>query len=89
MQFIKVETRDHVTTITLDRPEVMNAINQAMHQELQKAFDAYAADPEQHVCVITGAGQRAFCAGSDLKESVATQGQRAYPRNGYGTAMRG
>jgi enoyl-CoA hydratase/carnithine racemase len=83
MQFIKVDKHDHVTTITLDRPEVMNAINQAMHQELQDAFDAYAADPKQQVCVVTGAGSRAFCAGSDLKEHAATANKRAYPKSGY------
>jgi enoyl-CoA hydratase/carnithine racemase len=83
MQYIQVETRDHVTTITLNRPEVMNAINTAMHQELQDAFDAYAADPRQRVCVITGSGSRAFCAGSDLKEHAATGGKRDYPRCGY------
>jgi len=83
MQFIKVETRDHVTTITLDRPEVMNAINHAMHHELQDAVDTYAADPEQRVCVITGGGPRAFCAGSDLKEHAATGSKRSYPKSGY------
>ena len=83
MQFIKIDRRDHVTTITLDRPEVMNAINQAMHQELQDAFDGYAADSEQHVCVVTGAGSRAFCAGSDLKEHAAMGSKRAYPKSGY------
>jgi enoyl-CoA hydratase/carnithine racemase len=83
MQFITVETRDHVTTITLNRPKVMNAINEAMHQELQDAFDDYAADANQRVCVITGAGPRAFCAGSDLKEHAATGDKRAYPRSGY------
>jgi crotonobetainyl-CoA hydratase len=84
MQFIKVETEGHVTTVTLDRPEVMNAINPPMHHELQAAFDAFAADPEQFICVVTGAGEKAFCAGSDLKAAVAAGGAgRAYPRCGY------
>ena len=84
MDFITVEARGRVTTITMNRPEVMNAINPQMHMELQGAFDAFAADPEQFVCVITGAGERAFCAGSDLKAAVNSGvGQSAYPRNGY------
>ena len=84
MEFITVEARDHVTTITLNRPQVMNAINPQMHHELQAAFDAFAADPQQFVCVVTGAGERAFCAGSDLKAAVNSGvGQTAYPRNGY------
>ena len=44
-RFITVETADRVTTITLNRPAVMNAINPEMHAELQVAFDDFAADP--------------------------------------------
>jgi enoyl-CoA hydratase/carnithine racemase len=77
--FIKVETRGRVTWVTLDRPEAMNAVTPSMHHELQAAFDAFAADPEQYVCVVTGAGERAFCAGSDLKLSRG----EPYPRSGY------
>jgi crotonobetainyl-CoA hydratase len=83
MDFITIETQDHVTTITLNRPAVMNAINPPMHAELQAAFDGFAADPEQFVCVVTGAGERAFCAGSDLKVPLPADGSRPYPRNGY------
>ncbi len=82
MEFITVATTDRVTTITLNRPEVMNALNPAMHAELQEAFDGFAADAEQFICVVTGAGDRAFCAGSDLKAAVAG-GHRGYPKNGY------
>jgi crotonobetainyl-CoA hydratase len=81
-KFLYVALADHVTTITLARPEVMNAINPAMHEELQIAFDAFAADPEQYICVVKGAGDRAFCAGSDLK-AVAGSGHVKYPKNGY------
>lgn len=82
MEFIEVAREGPVTTVTLNRPEVMNAINGRMHHELQAAFDAFAADPEQFICVVTGAGERAFCAGSDLKAAAA--GDRGgYPRNGY------
>ncbi len=83
MDFIQVERRDHVTTITLNRPAVMNAINPAMHEELQAAFDAFAADADQFICVVTGAGDRAFCAGSDLKAPVPADGSRHYPEDGY------
>jgi enoyl-CoA hydratase/carnithine racemase len=82
MQYITVETTDRITTITLNRPEVMNAINAAMHHELQAAFDAFAADPDQFICVVTGAGERAFCAGSDLK-AASQGGHRDYPKSGY------
>jgi crotonobetainyl-CoA hydratase len=80
MDFITVETTGRIATITLNRPAVMNAINPQMHAELQTAFDAFAADPELYICVVTGAGERAFCAGSDLK--VLDRHGR-YPKNGY------
>jgi enoyl-CoA hydratase/carnithine racemase len=87
-QFILVTKTEQVTTITLNRPEVMNALHTPMHVELEQAFDAFAADASQRVCIITGAGERAFCAGSDLKaaaQSNATGGIGAgkYPRTGY------
>ncbi len=88
-QFIVVRRSSQVTTITLSRPEVMNAIHPPMHAELQQALDAFAADAEQRVCVLTGAGERAFCAGSDLKFAAASEsgvgaGKHSYPRSGYG-----
>lgn len=82
-QFIAVEIADHVTTVRLNRPEVMNAINIAMHHELQSAFDAFAADDDQYVCVVTGVGGRAFCAGSDLKAAARSGLPAEYPKNGY------
>jgi crotonobetainyl-CoA hydratase len=81
-EFIKVEREDHVTWIILNRPEVMNAISPPMHLELQKAFDEFAADPDQWVGIVTGAGQRAFSAGSDLK-GIAAGGRAPYPPSGY------
>jgi crotonobetainyl-CoA hydratase len=83
MDFIRIQAEGPVTTITLDRPAVMNAINPEMHHELQAAFDAFAADDSQFVCVVTGAGTRAFCAGSDLKAPLPRDGSSGYPRNGY------
>lgn len=83
MEFITVAKAAHVTTVTLNRPAVMNAINTAMHNELQIAFDDFDADDEQFVCVVTGAGDSAFCAGSDLKAAARGGDRHVYPRNGY------
>ncbi len=66
---IEVESRGQVMRITLNRPEAMNALNEAMHRDLSTAFDRYAGDDALRVAVITGSG-RAFCAGSDLKEKT-------------------
>src|SRR5579862_3342387 len=58
-----------LTVLTLDRPEVANAMNTHMGRDLLAFFDGVNADPLQHRCVVlTGAGDKAFCAGGDLKE---------------------
>jgi crotonobetainyl-CoA hydratase len=80
---ISVNSHDRITTITLNRPHVMNALNPPMHVELEHAFDAFAAEPEQFICVVTGAGDRAFCAGSDLSEVFKGNTLASYPRHGY------
>jgi enoyl-CoA hydratase/carnithine racemase len=83
-EFIKVENTGPVTRLTLNRPQVLNAIHRPMHHELQSALDAFAAAKDQYVCVITGAGDRAFCAGSDLKAAAAAGAiSGGYPSNGY------
>jgi enoyl-CoA hydratase/carnithine racemase len=59
----------HVLVVTLNRPEVLNAISTQMSREWLEVFNGLAADPGETRCVVlTGAGERAFCAGADLKE---------------------
>jgi crotonobetainyl-CoA hydratase len=81
-EFIEVTKNNHVTSVLLNRPDAMNAITPEMHHELQAAFDDFASDSDQFVAVIRGAGERAFCAGSDLK-NIAAGGFKAYPKSGY------
>ncbi|HEY5071546.1 MAG TPA: enoyl-CoA hydratase-related protein [Caulobacteraceae bacterium] len=81
-QFIEVERDGRVTVITLNRPEVMNAVHSPMHFELDETFNAFAADPEQWVAIVTGAGERAFSAGNDLKWQ-ASGGERRVPPSGF------
>ena len=57
-----------VVTVTLNRPEQMNAMNTAMGEDLLACFTALASDPDVRVVILTGGGDRAFCAGGDLKE---------------------
>ena len=59
-EFITVERDGPVTLFTLNRPEVMNACHSPMHFEMDDAINKFAADPEQWVGIITGAGDRAF-----------------------------
>jgi enoyl-CoA hydratase/carnithine racemase len=58
----------HVVTVVLNRPEQMNAMNTAMGEDLVACFEALPRDPDARAVVFTGAGDRAFCAGGDLKE---------------------
>ncbi|MFX8704345.1 enoyl-CoA hydratase-related protein, partial [Acinetobacter baumannii] len=70
-QQIKYEVQDHILTITLNRPDKMNAFTHVMMDELIAAFDAADADDNVRAIIVTGAG-RAFCAGADLSEGGAT-----------------
>jgi enoyl-CoA hydratase len=65
------EQHGPVTLITIDRPERMNAIDGATHRELVDAWDRFRTDDDAFVAVLTGSGDRAFCAGGDLKASFA------------------
>ena len=70
-EFCKMERDGHVTTITINRPEVMNAIHPPASAELSQAFDEFLADPDAWVAIVTGAGDKAFSAGNDLKFQAA------------------
>jgi enoyl-CoA hydratase/carnithine racemase len=73
-----VETRDHVTVFTMNRPERRNAYDNGMMGAIDAAMQAFDADPEQYVGILTGAGDDAFCSGSDLGTGPA----RGAPRRG-------
>jgi enoyl-CoA hydratase/carnithine racemase len=87
-EFCKVEREGRLTIVTLNRPEVMNALHAPAHIELAEVFDGFAADPEQWVAIVTGAGERAFSAGNDLKVTAAGGGSTGtiLPRHGSGFA---
>ena len=82
-----VEREGHVTIVTINRPEVMNALDPRTNAELAAIFDDFAADPEQWVAIITGAGGRAFSAGNDLKAAarrIKRGESREHPVSGHG-----
>jgi len=66
---LRVETAGAVATITLDRPDALNALTVPLKEELRAAFERLAADDAVRAIVLTGAG-RAFCAGQDLRERL-------------------
>ncbi|HZQ38450.1 MAG TPA: enoyl-CoA hydratase-related protein [Dehalococcoidia bacterium] len=67
LRFCKVEREGPLTIVTINRPESMNALHPASNAELAEVFNEFATDPEQWVAIITGAGDRAFSSGNDLK----------------------
>jgi enoyl-CoA hydratase/carnithine racemase len=74
------EIRDQVAWITINRPEARNALNKAARDGIRDAFVRFNADDDAAVAVLTGAGDRAFCAGGDLKEMAETS-LRVPPRD--------
>ena len=72
MPDLRLETVDAVATITLDRPDALNALTVPLKHELLAAFERIAADPGVRAVVVTGAG-RAFCAGQDLRERLEAE----------------
>ena len=88
-QFLKLETADRITTITVNRPDKLNALNDATMLELGRAVEEFRASSESGAAIITGAG-RAFIAGADINElraksaievhALAQRGQSVYRR---------
>lgn len=68
MPDLLVEKHGHTTVFTINRPERMNALGGTVSPDLAEGIKEFQADPDQYVAVLTGAGDRAFCAGGDLKE---------------------
>ncbi len=69
---VRVDVTDAILTITMHRPEAMNAFTAQMMQEMVAAFDRADADDDVRAVIVTGSGERAFCAGADLSAGGAT-----------------
>jgi len=69
---LRVEKREGVAVLTVNRPDKLNALNDRTMAELEAAFAAFQADPEVRGVILTGAGEKAFVAGADISE-LATQ----------------
>jgi enoyl-CoA hydratase/carnithine racemase len=65
---VRVAVADRVATVTLDRPDALNAISTELATALADAVEPLATDPRVRAVVLTGAGERAFCAGADLRQ---------------------
>lgn len=85
-EYVIYEKRDHIAYVTINRPEVMNALHPPAHRDLDEVWNDFSEDPDLWVAVFTGAGERAFCAGADLKYAAQHPSRRrtqATPR-GFG-----
>jgi enoyl-CoA hydratase len=83
MSVVTVEVRGPVSIIRINRPEKLNAISAAVAVELQRAFQAFDAAPEQRVAILSAAGERAFTAGADVTDLPELW--RAIPGVGFQT----
>ena len=74
LEYCMTKTDGRILTVTINRPERMNALHWMANEELATVFDEFAADPDLWVAIITGAGERAFSAGNDLKYQAQEAG---------------
>lgn len=81
-EFCRVECRDHLMVVTLNRPDRLNALHPPANAELGRVFDAFAADDDLWLAIVTGEG-RAFSAGNDLRYQ-AEGGERVPMPRGFG-----
>ncbi|MED5338520.1 MAG: enoyl-CoA hydratase-related protein [Pseudomonadota bacterium] len=82
-EFCTAERDGHVLTITINRPERMNALHSPAHYEMDALLNEFESDPDLWVAILTGAGERAFSAGNDLRWQ-AEGGTRDRPASGFG-----
>jgi enoyl-CoA hydratase len=86
-EHLQVERRGKIVTVTLNRPEVRNATNPRMHQELERIFPEIGRDPDANVVIVTGAGT-AFSAGGDIAQMKANLDNHARWNESMGEARR-
>lgn len=83
MPAVTTEHRGQISIIRINRPERLNAINQAVAVEMQQAFQAFDADDNQRVAILSGVGEKAFCSGADVSDLPELW--RAIPNVGFKT----
>lgn len=78
-EMILVEEKNGVVWVTLNRPEVRNALSRAVNLQLQEIAEGFAQRDDVRAVVLTGAGEKAFCAGADLKERKGVSAAETAP----------
>ncbi|MET0190706.1 MAG: acetyl-CoA acetyltransferase [Pseudonocardia sediminis] len=81
-EHVRVHRDGHLLEVTIDRPDARNALTPPANDELDEVFDAFFADPELWVAILTGAGDQAFSAGNDLRWTASGKPMWV-PKNGF------
>ncbi len=87
MASVEVTVEQHIATVLLNRPEAMNSIDPEMRGLLHETWERIRSDDEIWVAIITGAGEKAFCTGSDLKKTMPIQ--ESFARQTFGPPVPG
>jgi crotonobetainyl-CoA hydratase len=82
--FCLTQREGNLFVITINRPEVMNSLHPPANRALSAAFDEFHNDPALWVAIVTGAGERAFSAGNDLKYQASGGDMSGQPKTGFG-----
>lgn len=87
-EFVEVAREGALTIVTINRPGSHNALHSAAQQELGQVFDDFASDDSQWVAIITGSGEKAFCAGHDIRAEPVISSEMSQPPGFGGLASR-
>ena len=82
-EFLTTEVNGHVLEVTINRPDVMNALHPPSHKEFDEVWNEFAQDDALWVGIVTGAGDRAFSAGNDLKYQASGGDRSGMPSTGF------
>ena len=82
-EFITAKKKGHILLVTMNRPDVYNVVHVDMHNEMAACWDDFAADQDLWVAVLTGAGDKAFSAGNDLKATAAGGSNKEMTHTGF------
>src|SRR5436305_6951805 len=87
MENVKIEKKNKIAYVTIDRPKVLNALNMATMQELHQVFTELKDDREIRVVILTGGGEKAFVAGADINELARNDAVQAKAYTHRGQAV--
>lgn len=87
MKFIKIDVKDYIGTITINRPEALNAMNSELIGELQESVEQCVKNDDVGVIIITGSGEKAFVAGADIKAMQKMSSRQALEFSREGQEM--